>query len=240
MTAAATMTAGMYFYAYFCLNVDVFLLYLLLLLLFYALGRPTNVCGRWRWMVGWCLHGGMSVWLAVLSGFFVFSFCNILLKHFFFKNKRKKQNNNFKKSIHSLHLPGGDSKRGGCCVFFGNLDANQQARVISHHIYTWNTFWKKQIEKNDTMEAHMYTHTLLNTAQKLSQKKTQVEERVHSTSLFNKKLFRVCGDILFFEYFFVSSVFYERFILFNFLLLVLLLPVRVICKIYFISFSHTG
>lgn len=146
MTAAATMTAGMYFYAYFCLNVDVFLLFLLLLL-FYALGRPTNVCGRWRWMVGWCLHGGMSVWLAVLSGFFVFSFCNILLKHFFFKNKRKNKTTISKNQFIHFTCQAGTQREVVVVFFFGNLDANQQARVISHHIYTWNTFWKKQIEK---------------------------------------------------------------------------------------------
>lgn len=213
MTAAATMTAGMYFYAYFCLNVDVFLLYLLLL--FYALGRPTNVCGRQRWMVGWlvgvCMEGCLSGWLFFLAPS-SFLFAIFFLNTSFLKTSEKTKQQFQKINSFTSLARRGLKERWLLCFFFGNLDANQQARVISHHIYTWNTFWKKQMEKMIQWK-HTRTHTLLNTAQKLSQKKPKWRRESIQLHFLTKNYFGYVViffflNIFLFPRFFMSDLFY--------------------------------
>lgn len=146
------------FYAYFCLNVDVFFYICCCCCYFMHLaGRRMCVVDSNGWLVGVCMEGCLSGWLFFLASS-SFLFAIFFLTTSFLKTSEKTKQQ-FQKINSFTSLARRGLKGRWLLCFFGNLDANQQARVISHHIYTWNTFWKKQIEKNDTMEAHTYTHT---------------------------------------------------------------------------------
>lgn len=149
MTAAATMTAGMYFYAYFCLNVDVFFYFCCCCCCYimHLAGRRMCVVDSNGWLVGVCMEGCLSGWLFFLTSS-SFLFAIFFLNTSFLKTSEKTKQQ-FQKINSFTSLAWRGLKERWLLCFFVNLDANQQARVISHHIYTWNTFWKKQIEKKN-------------------------------------------------------------------------------------------
>lgn len=121
MTAAATMTAGMYFYAYFCLNVDVFFYFCCCCCCYimHLAGRRMCVVDSDGWLVGVCMEGCLSGWLFFLASssiLFAIFFLNTSFLKTSEKNKTTISKNQF---IHFTCQAG--TQREVVVVFFSEI-----------------------------------------------------------------------------------------------------------------------
>lgn len=154
-------------------------------------GRRMCVVDSDGWLVGWlvfawrdvCLSGWLF-FLASSSFLFAIFFLNTSFLKTSKKTKQQFQKINSFTSLARRRLEG----RWLLCFFrkSGCKSAGQSHKPPHLHLehFLEETNWKKNWYNGST---HVHTHAFKHSS-KTQPEKTQVEERVHSTSLFNKKI----------------------------------------------------